>query len=89
MSGAEHRRLAVALQYAGSGAPTVTAVGQGLIGERIVAAARQHGVPVEYDPALAQALSTVELDAEIPEALYLAVAEILGFLLQTSDLEQG
>lgn len=81
----QHCRLAVALQYAtGKGAPTVVASGRGLVGERIIAAAHQHGVPVEYDPPLAQALASVELDAEIPEELYLAVAEILGFLLQAS-----
>ena len=80
----QHRRLAVALQYSGQGAPTVVASGRGLVGERIIAAAHQHGVPVEHDPPLAQALASVELDAEIPEELYLAVAEILGFLLRAS-----
>lgn len=81
----QHRRLAVALQYSGQGAPTVVASGRGLVGERIIAAAHQHGVPVEYDPPLAQALATVELDTEIPEELYLAVAEILGFLMRASE----
>ena len=42
----------------------------------------EHGVPIEEDPALAQALSTIEIDEEIPEALYRAVAEVLSFLLK-------
>ncbi|OYW28438.1 MAG: hypothetical protein B7Z44_08410 [Caulobacter sp. 12-67-6] len=42
----------------------------------------KHGVPIEENPALAQALSTIEIDEEIPEALYRAIAEILSFLLK-------
>jgi flagellar biosynthesis protein len=41
-------------------------------------------VPLKQNPALAEALSQVELDDQIPEALYRAVAEILAFILRTS-----
>jgi len=75
-------KIAVALLYEGSDAPKVVASGQGWLGEKIVETAREHGVPIEENPALAQALSTIEIDEEIPEALYRAVAEILGFLLK-------
>jgi flagellar biosynthesis protein len=44
-------------------------------------------VPLEKNPGLAQALSTIELDAEIPEQLYVAVAEILAFLLRAAEAE--
>jgi len=47
-------------------------------------AAKAHGVPLQHNPALAEALSTIELDDHIPEALYRAVAEVLGFILRTS-----
>jgi len=40
--------------------------------------AREHGGPLEQNPGLAEALSTPELDQEIPEQLYRAVAQILG-----------
>ena len=76
------RRLAVALQYDAPGAPRVVAAGRGLVGEKIIAAAEAHGVPLEHNPLLAEALSKVELDTEIPERLYLAVAEILAFLMR-------
>jgi len=76
--------LAVALRYEGKGAPRVVAKGRGLVGERILEAAKQNGVPLEHNPILAEALSRVELEAEIPGQLYLAVAEILGFLLRAS-----
>lgn len=80
MSGPPDRRLAVALRYEGQGAPRVVAAGAGAVGERIIAAAQVHGVPLKRDPALAQALSRIELDTEIPHELYTAVAEILAFL---------
>ena len=85
MSGAPKPSVAVALRYEeGDRAPTVVATGRGFVGDKIIAIAREHGVPLEQNPELAQALSTIELDTEIPEALYVAVAEILGFILRAS-----
>jgi len=78
-------KLAVALKYEGQGAPTVVATGRGLIGQRIVETAQAHGVPLERNAPLAQALSTIELDTEIPERLYVAVAEILAFVLRAAE----
>ncbi len=77
------RKLAVALRYTAPDAPRVVAVGHGLVGQRIIDTARAHGVPLEQNPMLAQALSTIELDQEIPTQLYLAVAEVLGFILRS------
>jgi flagellar biosynthesis protein len=74
--------LAVALKYDAPNAPTVVAVGRGVVGEKIIEAAQAHGVPLKQNPALAEALSKIELDDEIPEALYLAVAEIISFLMR-------
>lgn len=78
-------RIAVALQYDEPGAPRVVASGQGWLGDKIIETAREHGVPVEENPVLAQALSTIEIDEDIPEALYVAVAEILGFILRAAE----
>jgi flagellar biosynthesis protein len=88
MTGAIQRatsRIAVALLYEEPNAPRVVATGRGWVGDKIIETAREHGVPIEENPALAQALSTIELDEEIPEALYRAVAEILGFILRTAE----
>ncbi len=76
--------LAIALHYEKPGAPRVVAKGRGEVGERIIEAARAHGVPIEQNAGLAEALSKVELDEEIPEALYRAVAEVLVFILKMS-----
>lgn len=83
----DKRQIAVALKYDGAGAPTVVASGRGQIGEKIIATAREHGVPLTENAPLAEALSTLELETEIPERLYVAVAEVLAFLLRSS--EQG
>lgn len=74
-------RIAVALEYDGHGAPRVTAKGRGELAERIVETGREHGVAVEENVVLAQALSAVELDDEIPEELYRATAQVIAFVL--------
>lgn len=81
MSGTQPPRIAVALEYDGQGAPRVTAKGRGELAERIVETGRKHGVSVEQNAILAQALSTVALDDEIPEELYRATAQVIAFVL--------
>ena len=78
--------LAVALHYDRSAVPVprVVAKGCGETGAAILALARQHGIPIEENAALAEALSQVQLGEDIPEALYRAVAEVLIFILRAS-----
>ena len=76
--------VAVALLYERRRAPRVIATGRGEIGQAIIDAARAHGVPLEQNPALAEALSTIELEDEIPLELYRAVATVIGFILRAS-----
>jgi len=73
--------LAVALEYDGHGAPRVTAKGRGELAQRIIETAREHDVDIERNAVLAQALSTVELDDQIPEELYRAAAQVIAFVL--------
>ena len=76
----EKPRRATALRYEpGQHAPKVTATGRGLVADRIIAAAKEAGVPVRADPALAEALSALELDADVPEAMWKAVAETIAW----------
>jgi flagellar biosynthesis protein len=76
--------LAVALLYEKPRAPRVVASGRGEIGQAIIDTAKAHGVPLEHNPALAEALSTIELESEIPPELYKAVATVVGFILRAS-----
>ena len=75
---------AIALRYDGAGAPRVTATGEGAVAERIVDIAREHHVPLHSDPDLAHFLARVPLGDEIPESLYLAVAQVLSFAYQVT-----
>ena len=79
MSKPEKPRRAAALRYdrEHDGAPRVVAAGAGLIADRIVEIAREQGLPVREDPALAEALVRLELEQEIPSELFVAVAEVL------------
>jgi flagellar biosynthesis protein len=61
-------------------APRVVAIGRGQLAERIIALAEAHDIPLVNDPALAQTLSRLELNTEIPPDLYLAVAQILAYV---------
>lgn len=78
------QKLAVALEYEKGSreAPRVIAKGRGLIAERIIALAEENDIIIESNPALARALSGVELEEEIPVELFEAVAEIIGFVLR-------
>jgi len=82
MSDTPPRGSAVALSYreGGDRAPRVIAKGYGLTAEAIIAQAQAHGVYVHDSPALVELLMQVDLDAHIPPALYLAVAELLAWL---------
>jgi flagellar biosynthesis protein len=80
------RPAASALRYTeGSGAPEVVASGRGLIAERIVAAAKEAGIPIREDAVLAEALAALEVGSEIPQELYRAVAEALVWAYRLSS----
>ena len=76
--------VAVALDYeiGTREAPRVVAKGRGVIAEKIIEVAREHGVIVDANPMLAEALSGVPLDDSIPHELYQAVAEVIGFVIR-------
>ncbi|KZM47543.1 EscU/YscU/HrcU family type III secretion system export apparatus switch protein [Labrenzia sp. OB1] len=79
------KKLAVALHYDTEGTPQVTAKGEGSIAEQIEEIARQAGVPIEENPMMAEALSQIEIDQEIPVELYQAVAVLIGFIMRTGN----
>jgi len=75
--------FAIALRYdkGALGAPRVVAKGAGYVAQRIIETARRHGVPVVERKPVARALyKAVQIDREIPAALYHAVAEVLAYV---------
>ncbi|GIP21406.1 MULTISPECIES: EscU/YscU/HrcU family type III secretion system export apparatus switch protein [Paenibacillus] len=78
-------KRAVALKYEPSEheAPVIAAKGTGLLAERILEKAKEHGIPVQEDPALVEVLSKLDLDQQIPPELYALVAEILSFIYRS------
>jgi flagellar biosynthetic protein FlhB len=77
--------VAVALKYDSSAmrAPQVVAKGADLLSEKIKEIARAHGVPIVERRELARTLfKTVEVGQFIPEALYVAVAEVLAMIFR-------
>ena len=78
-SGDVGEKKAVALLYEQVRAPIVTAKGRGAFAKEIIATAKRHGVHVAEDPVLAETLSYLQLNEEIPEDVYVAVATVLSW----------
>jgi FlhB-like protein len=80
-------RKAVALRYdaARDQAPKVIAKGDRLLAEQIIELAQEHGIVVQEDPDLVGLLAKLDVDAEIPESLYAAVAEVLAFVYRLNN----
>jgi flagellar biosynthesis protein len=81
--------IAVSLHYDEINAPTVSAKGHGETAHRILELAMEHDVPIYQDKHLVQLLAQVDLDTEIPPALYIAVAEIIAFAYRLKDRLPG
>ena len=69
---------AVALYYDGQTAPKLTAKGENDLADEIIAIAEAFQVPTFKQSDLAQLLYQLDLNEEIPQALYVTVAEILS-----------
>lgn len=81
LPGDKKQQSAVALAYrGGDSAPKVVAKGKGLVAEQIVQRARDAGVFMHESKELVALLMQVDLDREIPPALYRAIAELLAWL---------
>lgn len=78
----EKKKKAAALKYdpATGSAPKVTAKGKGKVAENIIAIAEKHNIPIKKDPDLVEVLSRLDMNQEIPQEIYVAVAELLAFV---------
>ena len=83
---------AVALKYADGqkGAPRVVAKGVDEVAAKIRELGAEHKVALLEAPALARALyKHTDIDEEIPEKLYSAVAEVLAYVYQLRAYKKG
>ncbi|PRB83802.1 flagellar biosynthesis protein FlhB [Pseudomonas sp. MYb185] len=83
---------AVALKYdpVHSGAPVVVAKGADFLAQKIREVATEHEVIVLESPPLARAVFySTELEQPIPAGLYLAVAQVLAYVYQVRQFQEG
>ncbi|MEP1869486.1 MAG: flagellar biosynthesis protein FlhB [Paraglaciecola sp.] len=84
--------FSVALKYdqLGTRAPTLVAKGVDEMAMHIRKIAKAHDVPIVASPMLARAIYySTEADHEIPEKLFMAVAQVLAYVYQLKAYKQG
>jgi len=86
MSEEDKSKKAIAMRYdsAKEKAPKVIAKGRGNVANNIIKVAQLHKLPIKKDADLLELLSKVELDREVPENLYKAVAELFSFVYKVT-----
>jgi len=81
-----HYAVAIKYESKGMNAPKVVAKGVDEMAMRIRKVASENGVPIVQKPSLARELyAKVELDEEVPQDLYKAVAEVLAYIYKLSN----
>ncbi|MGS0535002.1 EscU/YscU/HrcU family type III secretion system export apparatus switch protein [Pseudoalteromonas sp. SaAl2] len=78
MSDPQHK-TAIGLLYEAGKAPTVSNKGFGELAQQIIKTAKEKGILIHQDEALAKTLSHLELGEEIPKELYYVIAELIAF----------
>jgi flagellar biosynthesis protein len=75
-------KKAVALKYDSDkdSAPKVVAKGKGYLAFIIEKTAKEHNVYIKQEPTLTKELYKLNIDSQIPQELYEAVAKILSFV---------
>ena len=78
--------IAVALSYRPESdrTPKVVAGGRGAVAEQILQIAFAHDIKVREDADLAQMLSAIDVDSEIPLDAFAAVSEILAYVYRAN-----
>lgn len=80
-------KTAIAVADGQNPVPILTAKGDGAEAAAIIAEAKKKGIYIAQDPYLVSLLSDLELNDEIPEDLYVAVAIILSWAYWLKDIE--
>ena len=86
----KQKRTAIALRYdiEKDAAPLVLASGRGRVADEILRIAEENEIPLFEDPRIADLLSKLKLDTEIPAELYVLVAGVLFFVFQLDKMSE-
>jgi flagellar biosynthesis protein len=86
----DKKRTAIALRYdvEKDASPLVLASGRGVVAEEILRIADENEIPLYENTKLAELLSKLELDAQIPAELYTLVAEVLFYVYQLDKMAE-
>jgi flagellar biosynthetic protein FlhB len=82
-----HYSVAIKYDAATMDAPKVIGKGVDLIALKIRELAKEHDIPIVEDRILARVLyTTIEVDQEVPQQLYQAVAKVLSYVYQLRNI---
>ncbi len=85
-----HFSVAIKYDQDGSRAPVMVAKGLDELAMHIRKIAGAHGVPIIESPALARAIYySTEVDSEVPQKLFVAVAQVLAYVYQLKAYKSG
>ena len=84
-------KIATAIKYDmdTDSAPRLVAKGVGIVAENIIKKAQENDIKVIEDEGTAQSLMQLEMESEIPEVMYDAVAKILAFIYEMDSDKKG
>ena len=85
-----HYSVALKYDQTGNKAPYVVAKGVDFMALKIREVAREYEVPVMESPPLCRAIyHTTEINEEVPEELFVAIAQILAYIYQLEQFRKG
>ncbi|KDR94166.1 flagellar biosynthesis protein [Peptoclostridium litorale DSM 5388] len=84
-------KIATAIKYDmdKDSAPRLVAKGVGIVAENIIKKAQENNIKVLEDESISQSLMQLEVESEIPEVMYDAVAKILAFIYEMDRDKKG
>ncbi|MCF1426696.1 MAG: flagellar biosynthesis protein FlhB [Shewanella sp.] len=86
----EHYAVAVKYDVSKSPAPYVVAKGVDGVAFKIREIAREYEIPIVSAPPLARAIyHSTKIDQQVPEGLFTAVAQVLAYVFQLRQFQQG
>ena len=80
------KKKATALQYNinKDNAPKMIAKGEHYLAQKIIEIAKENNIPIKEDRDLVELLSKLEINQEIPQDMYKAIAEVFSFIYKLS-----